>query len=72
MASPATQPVSDLSDEEFERRILDAIVREFGPAGLPRFLMAFRSGHADYTADRHQWLATLTLDGITEDLKNHP
>ena len=61
--------ISDISDEEFERRTLDAIEREFGLGGLARFLMTHRSGKGDYTADRHQWLDRLSMDEVIADLK---
>ncbi len=66
MAAPQSVLASDLSDEEFERRTLDAIQREFGPSGLVRFLMDFRSGHGDYTVDRHQWLDSVTLEDLAQ------
>ncbi len=66
MASPAL--ISELSDEEFERRTLEAIKREFGAGGLARFLMAFRSGTGDYTDERHQWLSHLTVEDIARNL----
>jgi hypothetical protein len=69
MASPESSLVSDMTDEEFERRTLDAIQREFGLGGLARFIMTYRSGHGDYTADRHQWLAGVTIEDIERDLK---
>lgn len=62
-------PISSLSDEEFERRTLDAIQREFGLGGLARFLMIYRSGKGDYSADRRQWLDGLTMAGILRDMK---
>ncbi len=68
MASPTLTPASSLSEEEFERRTLDAIHREFGPGGVVRFVMAFRSGKGDYTAERHQWLGHLTLEDIAREL----
>ena len=61
--------ISDISDEEFERRTLDAIEREFGLGGLARFLMTHRSGKGDYTADRHQWLDKVTFDDIIQQMK---
>lgn len=66
MASPAL--VSEMSDEEFERRTLDAIKRELGAGGLARFLMSYRSGKGDYTAERHQWLDGITIEDIQRDL----
>jgi hypothetical protein len=71
MASPESAIVSNLTDEEFERRTLDAIQREFGLGGLARFIMTYRSGRGDYTADRHQWLAGVTIEDIERELKTH-
>jgi hypothetical protein len=71
MASPESALVSNLTDEEFERRTLDAIQREFGLGGLARFIMTYRSGRGDYTADRHQWLAGVTIEDIERELKTN-
>jgi hypothetical protein len=71
MASPATIGVSDMTEEEFERRTLAAIHRELGPGGVARFLMAFRSGHGDYTAERQQNPDARTLDVIWRELEAH-
>jgi hypothetical protein len=61
--------ILDLTDEEFEKRTLDAIQREFGLGGVARFIMTFRSGRGDYTADRHKWLSGLTLEDIQRQLE---
>jgi hypothetical protein len=71
MASPESAIVSNMTDEEFERRTLDAIQREFGLGGLARFIMTYRSGRGDYTADRHQWLAGVTIEDIERELKTN-
>ena len=68
MASAAPIRVSEMSEEEFERRTLDAIHREFGPGGVVRFLMAFRSGKGDYTRDRQQGLAGINQEDIARDM----
>jgi hypothetical protein len=70
MASPALIPASELSEEEFERRTLAAIHRELGPGGVVRFLMAFRSGRGDYTAERQQNPDRRTLDEIWQELES--
>jgi len=57
-----------MSDEEFEKRTLEAIQREFGLGGVARFIMTFRSGRGDYTADRNQWLSGHTLEDIQREL----
>ena len=69
MAAANTPLISDISDEEFERRTLDAIEREFGPGGLARFLMTHRSGKGDYTAERQKNPDPRTLDEIWQDLQ---
>jgi hypothetical protein len=68
MASPESALVSNLTDEEFERRTLDAIQREFGLGGLARFIMTYRSGRGDYTAERHQWLDSISIEEIQREL----
>jgi len=60
--------ILDLSDEEFHQRVIDVVQREFGLGGVARFIMTFRSGRGDYTADRHQWLSGLTLEDIQREL----
>jgi len=69
MATPETALISQMSDEEFEKRALQAIQREFGLGGVARFIMTFRSGNGDYTRDRHKWLAGVTPEEIERDLK---
>jgi hypothetical protein len=64
MASPELALISDMTNEEFERRTLDAIQREFGLGGVARFIMTYRSGRGDYTTDRHQWLEKLSIEDI--------
>ena len=70
MAVTDTPLISDISDEEFERRTLDAVEREFGIGGVARFLMLHRSGKGDYTAERHEWMDKLTIDDIIQDLES--
>jgi hypothetical protein len=69
MARSVKPAVAELTDEEFERRTLDLIQREFGPAGLVRFIRAYRSGHGDYTEERQQWIGHQTLESIWHDLE---
>jgi hypothetical protein len=59
-----------IDDLEFERRVLAAIRQELGLSGLARFLMTYRSGHGDYTAERHRWLSGITLNELRRDLGN--
>jgi hypothetical protein len=47
------------------------LARELGPGGYARYLALHRSGRGDYTADRHQWLAGVTIEDIERELKTH-
>jgi hypothetical protein len=57
-----------LTDEQFERRALDLLMREFGADGLARFLRLSRFGSGDYTHDRDEWQNDLTLDQVIESI----
>ena len=69
LASPETmRDIDTIDDLEFERRTLAAIRHELGLGGLARFLMTYRSGHGDYTAERQQWIGSVTLEELERDL----
>jgi hypothetical protein len=70
MATPARTDQMTDSDAQFERKAFAVIVREFGVGGLARFIRLHRSGPGDYTLDRAQWLAGLTVEQIASDLKH--
>jgi hypothetical protein len=59
-----------MTDEQFERQAFAVIVREFGLGGLARFIRLHHSGPGDYTRDRAQWLAGVTVEQIASDLKH--
>ena len=69
MASLEPTLISDMTNEKLERRTLDAIQREFGLGGVAQFIMTYRSGHGDYTADRHQWLDGIPLEEVAAEMK---
>jgi hypothetical protein len=64
----ALKEIDQIDDLEFERRTLAAIRHELGLGGLARFLMTYRSGKGDYTAERHQWLGGNTLEDLEREL----
>jgi hypothetical protein len=70
MATPARTDQMTDSDDQFERQAFAVIVREFGVGGLARFIRLHRSGPGDYTNDRAQWLAGLTVEQIASELKH--
>jgi hypothetical protein len=59
----------DMTDAEFDHHVMAILARELGPGGFARYLMLHRSGHGDYTAERHQWLGHLTLEEIWRDME---
>ena len=47
---------------EISRCGYQALIQEFCYAGASRFLLRFESGSGDYTKERHQRLAQVTMD----------
>ena len=45
------------------------LVRELGPANALRFLHLYQPGTGNYTAEREQWLGSLTLEEINAEIK---
>jgi hypothetical protein len=66
MAHQALTP--EMTDAEFDRHVMGILARELGAGGFARYLMLHRSGPGDYTAERHQWQAGLTISDILRDL----
>ena len=60
----------DMTDEEFRRHVLRIVEREFGLAGLARFMRVCLPGSGDYTRDRHKWLGGLSVQDITDELQS--
>jgi len=60
---------TEMTDEQFDSYVMDVLARELGPGGYARYLMLHRSGPGDYTRDRHQWQAGLTLADIWRDME---
>ncbi|GAB4151772.1 MAG: hypothetical protein Fur0046_31160 [Cyanobacteria bacterium J069] len=44
-------------------------MESLGYADAVRFLKQFDSGSGDYTRDRHNWLASFTLEDILTDIQ---
>lgn len=41
-----------------------ALTERLGPAGAMRFMMQYDPGYGDYSKDRHQLFADLTIDEV--------
>ena len=63
--------IREMTDQEFQHHALSILQRELGAEGFARFLRLHRSGHGDYTTQRHQLLAGVTLDEIIEQIRSH-
>ncbi len=61
--TPDPMPLAELT-----RRAVAILTRELGPAETLRFLDQFGTGRGDYTAERDQLLAGLTLDQVVADI----
>jgi hypothetical protein len=62
-------PLKHMTDEEFDRYILQVLGRELGPDGLARFLRLNRSRKGDYTQDRMQWQKNLSIAEIVDSVE---
>ena len=50
---------------------LDALAKALGPVDMARFLQQFELGSGDYTRDREQWLADISVDDAVAEIKSH-
>ena len=58
-------------DMNFIRRLgIDALTEKLGPIGMIEFMRQFDSGYGDYTKERHVWLDDLTIEDISNEIKN--
>ncbi|MGI4790543.1 MAG: hypothetical protein ACRYFS_17030 [Janthinobacterium lividum] len=55
-----------MTAEQIRSAGIKVLRRELGVVGMVRFLQLFETGHGDYTAERHQWLDSMSLDEIYE------
>lgn len=47
---------------------IDALTKELGPVGMVYFLRQFDKGEGDYTKEREQLLANITIDDIEKNI----
>jgi hypothetical protein len=55
--------------EEIRHAGIHALTRELGPTGMVRFLQQFDNGHGDYTAERQQWVGTIGVKALVEQIQ---
>jgi hypothetical protein len=66
--SASARPV--LSAYELRREGWIALTERLGVSGAIRFLMQYDPGHGDYTLERRQLFADLTLDDAIAEIKD--
>jgi len=49
-----------------------ALTERLGPAGAMRFMMQYDPGHGDYSRERHEIFASLTIDELTSSMVDEP
>ena len=56
--------------EQIRSTGLQALSQALGPVGLVRFLQQFELGQGDYTAERHRWLDSDTVEGLIQEIEH--
>lgn len=68
--------MNDLTPLQLRQKGLAALVQALGAVGMVRFMQQFEAGSGDYTRDRTQLLANVTLEDAIAQIKqirtNHP
>jgi hypothetical protein len=54
---------------EITQRGMKALARELGPTDTARFISQFTNGFGDYTTDRDELFAGMTVDDITAAMR---
>jgi hypothetical protein len=55
--------------EEIRYASLHALTRELGTTGMARVLQQFNNGYGDYTAERQQWVGTIGVKALIEQVQ---
>lgn len=63
-------PASNMSAYEIRAEGWRALTERLGVSGAIRFLMQYDAGHGDYTSERREILADLTLDEAVRRIRD--
>jgi hypothetical protein len=59
-----------VKDKNTIRRLgIEALNEKLGPIVMVEFMHQFDSGYGDYTKERHNWLDSLTIEDISNEIK---
>jgi hypothetical protein len=59
----------ELTGEQIRTAGIEVLFRELGPVAAIRFLQMFDGGKGDYTAERHEWVDTVSLEQAVEEIR---
>ena len=62
--------IHDKSLSEITRDAIEVLSKEIGISNTIRFLNQFTTGHGNYTEERENMFAHMTLDDIVGEIKN--
>ncbi len=62
--------IHDKSLSEITRDAIEVLSKEIGISNTIRFLNQFTTGHGNYTEERENMFAHMTLDDIVSEIKN--
>ena len=54
---------------QIRRLGFEILNKELGPVAMVRFLQQFESGQGNYTEERHQWLDSLYIDNVSQEVE---
>jgi len=49
---------------------IEALTEKLGPIGMIEFMRQFDSGYGDYTKERHAWLDNMSIEEISNEIRN--
>lgn len=61
-----TKPLHQLNEEAIQ-----VLIQELGVADTARFIRQFSTGAGDYTEERRERLAEMSLDEVIDEVKKH-
>lgn len=62
--SPKTKPLSRVNEEAIQ-----LLIKELGVADTARFIRQFTTGTGDYTEERRERFAEISLDDLLEEIE---
>ena len=65
-----TEATIDFRNPRLVRKLgMDALTKELGAVGMAYFMRQFDMGSGDYTAERDELLAGVTIDDVLADIR---